>query len=1093
MTELLPVQHDADMRPSLNVAMDPHRVIRASAGAGKTYQLTLRYLRLLAAGAEPESILATTFTRKAAGEILARVLGRLALAADDDKERANLARDLQVELTEADCQGLLAHLVRRLHRLAISTIDSFFNRIASTFRFELDLPLDPQLMDEGHPVVRQLRLEAIEAMLADHDDLDALLDLLRRLHHDTTARPVMQAIDGIVTNLYDLYRQAPQRETWDKLAIPPGLLQRVDLMAAIEALTGAAVHLPGDKRWATAHGKSRDTALDQQWDVFLNVGLSKAIAAGNEGYYRKPFPPALLEAYEQLIAHARASQIDQLRRQTLATFDLLHHFDHHYARLRSRNQVVLFSDLTHKLAHDLPMRGEDLLMEVYYRLDAQVAHLLLDEFQDTSLDQWRVLAPFAEEIRDHGPDPNASGRSFFAVGDAKQAIYGWRGGCAELFDEVETAFPGASLPLSVSWRSSPVVLNAVNRVFGNLQHCDALDKDAAAVERWQAGFEKHEATKKNRDLPGYVRLVTSRPELPDAPSADDEDADDLDALADAPHESFVAEQVRAMHEQDRSKSIAVLVSTNKAVHGLIYALRKLGLRVSGEGGNPLTDCPAVNAVLSALTLADHPGHTAAAFHVANSPMGAAVGLNSTAGAARAEVALRIRRSLLSDGYAATLTKWVRQLAGSCEPRSLTRLMQLVDLAEQFTPTTSLRSSQFVAYVEATNVEEPSPASIRVMTVHAAKGLEFDVVVLAQLERKLSGRWEVLIDRPTPTGEIEAVYRNPDQALRDQVAQLGPPYEAQRAAERAEDLCNLYVAMTRAKHALHMIVKPNRPKQDGSPRSLGLCFAAIVRDTLAMEDDDYAGEQVLYEAGDADWAVKARRPDASESDEDPLSPETPSPGPSQGKGSELKLRLAAPPAGSRRAWVTVSPSSLEHGGQVRGSELLNLEAGQARLRGTLMHAWFESVGFVEDGMPDEAALRATAQRVTPGASEAWLAEQMRGFEAMVAKPAVRAVLERDGADDLWRERSFAVVEEGRMMRGQFDRVAVWRDAAGRAERAMLVDFKTDRADAARVRELVEVYRPQVEAYRRAIGRLLRLEATAVAARLAFVDAGEVVAV
>ncbi|MEX2501954.1 MAG: UvrD-helicase domain-containing protein, partial [Trueperaceae bacterium] len=366
----------------------------------------------------------------------------------------------------------------------------------------------------------------------------------------------------------------------------------------------------------------------------------------------------LLDAYLPLIDHAMADQVSRLRHQTLATYDLLHHFDRHYTRLRSRNQVVLFSDLTHKLARELPLLGDDLLMEIYYRLDAQVTHLLLDEFQDTSLDQWRVLAPFAEEIRDHGPDPNASGRSFFCVGDVKQAIYGWRGGCAELFDEVEAAFPGASMPLSVSWRSSPVVLDAVNQVFGNLDRCAALDADAAAAARWQAGFDTHTSAKKNRTLPGHVRLVTSRPELADPadPSGvavtDDasngDDADPVDVITDAPHETFVAEQVRAIHEQDRARSIAVLVSTNKAVHGLIYALRKLGLTVSGEGGNPLTDCPAVNAVLSALTLADHPGHTAAAFHVANSPMGAVVGLNSTAPAAREAVALRIRRSLLSD-------------------------------------------------------------------------------------------------------------------------------------------------------------------------------------------------------------------------------------------------------------------------------------------------------------------------------------------------------------------------------------------------------------------------------------------------------------
>ncbi|MFA9477861.1 UvrD-helicase domain-containing protein [Phycisphaerales bacterium AB-hyl4] len=1092
MTDTL--HNSAEHRPALNVMLDPHRLIRASAGAGKTYQLTLRYLRLLAAGAEPESILATTFTRKAAGEILARVLGRLAEAADDDKARDALARDLGVELTQADCRSLLATLVRRLNRLAISTIDSFFNRIASTFRFELNLPLEPQLMDESHPVARQLRLEAIEAMLADHDDLHALLDLLRRLHHDTTARPVMQAIDGIVTNLYDLYRQAPHRETWAKLIVPPGLLERTDLIAAIEDLANAAEHLPDDKRFATAHGKSRDAALAQQWDVFLNTGLSKVVAAGKADYYKKPLPPPLAGAYLPLVEHAKANQVKQLRDQTLATFDLLHHFDVHYVRLRARQQVVLFSDLTHKLARELPLLGDELLMEIYFRLDARVSHLLLDEFQDTSLDQWRVLAPFAHEIRDNGPDPNLSGRSFFCVGDVKQAIYGWRGGCAELFDLVDADFPGASMPLSVSWRSSPIVLDTVNHVFNNLADCAAIKDDLPAVERWTLGYDEHRPADHHHNLPGYVQLITSTPALSTADVDEDIAPDDEDTLgppAEAPHETFIAEQVKAIHDAAPGRSVAVLVSTNKAVHRLIYALRKLALPVSGEGGNPLTDCPAVNAVLSTLTLADHPGHSASAFHVVNSPMGSVVGLKSIGAAACEETAMLIRRSLLNDGYAATLARWVRQLAPSCNERSLTRLMQLVDMAEQYEPLATLRPTQFVAYVEATNVEEPTPAPIRVMTINKSKGLEFDAVVLAELERSLSSRWEVLVDRPTPTDEIEAVYRNPNQALRDQVPQLVGPYEQQRAQQRREDLCKLYVAMTRARHALHMVVRPLEPKKDGSPRSIGLSFAAMLRDTLAEADDDYNGGQVLYERGDAKWAQRLgdveTTPRADPADEQPAS----------GSSTDLEgdgLRaLAKASAASRRGWVTVSPSSLEHGGRVRGSDLLNLDAGQARLRGTLMHAWFERVGYVdEEPMPDETTLRATAQQVTPDVSEAWLSEQVEAFRAMLARPSVRELLSRQGATDPpWREKRFAMVEDGRLMRGQFDRVVVWRDADGRATKALLVDFKTDRVAGEALTERVEVYRPQVEAYRRAIAKLLRLNVADVSARLAFVESGEVV--
>src|SRR5438309_7216165 len=103
-----------------------HEVIRASAGSGKTHRLTNRYLGLLAAGAEPDAILATTFTRKAAGEIFDRVLQRLATAAADAAETQGLADQLGVEkLTSPDLVSVLRRTLRNLHRVRISTLDSF--------------------------------------------------------------------------------------------------------------------------------------------------------------------------------------------------------------------------------------------------------------------------------------------------------------------------------------------------------------------------------------------------------------------------------------------------------------------------------------------------------------------------------------------------------------------------------------------------------------------------------------------------------------------------------------------------------------------------------------------------------------------------------------------------------------------------------------------------------------------------------------------------------------------------------------------------------------------------------------------------------
>src|SRR5690606_33260183 len=145
-------------------------------------------------------------------------------------------------------------------------------------------------------------------------------------------------------------------------------------------------------------------------------------------------------------------------------------------RLRREHGLLLFSDVPLMLARMMPAGpGDDrpTLEPLYYRLDGRVQHLLLDEFQDTSPPQWSILRPFAEEIRAGAGSAREGGprRSFFCVGDVKQAIYGWRDGCAEVFDQVvaDLHLPaGAQETLATSRRTAPVVLDVVNEVFENI-------------------------------------------------------------------------------------------------------------------------------------------------------------------------------------------------------------------------------------------------------------------------------------------------------------------------------------------------------------------------------------------------------------------------------------------------------------------------------------------------------------------------------------------------------------------------------------------------------------------------------------------------
>ncbi|MCC6679987.1 MAG: UvrD-helicase domain-containing protein [Phycisphaeraceae bacterium] len=1005
-----------------------HEICRASAGSGKTHQLTGRYLRLLAEGVDPSTVMASTFTRKAAGEILGRVLGRLARAAQHDKDRGELSKSLQMKLTQADCLRMLRQLADTLHRLAIGTLDSFFHRVAHSFALELQLPLQPMLIDERSAAAEQLRLTAIEAMLGEHD-LPTLMDLLRRLDHNAK-RSVTETIDGIVRDFHAAYRAAPDKAAWSALTVPPAV-DDDQLQQLIAQLVETAWDFP-DKRWHKAWDRLCTSILDRDWEAVALDSLIGRLISG-EGYYNKPFPPDFAAALAPIVQQAGHALHERLANRTKGYHDLLQRFDQQDAALRRRRNLMLFSDVTYKLAHDLPRLGDDVLLEIYYRLDGRVRHMLLDEFQDTSHDQWTILEPVAQELTS---DMTAE-RSFYCVGDAKQAIYGWRGGCAELFTHIEKELAGGSIYVSTlarSYRSSQVILDAVNRVFSDLSHNPVLSEYPAVTQNWDRRYDEHKAA---RDMPGYVRFETTAADLADDEPGNNDSDDDTDAVDN--HWLCVARRIAEIHNADPARSIGVLVQRNSQIPLLLHELAKVNVQASGEGGYDIADDPAVAVMLSALLLADHPGHSAATFHVLHSPLAAVLGLSDDKPATVRRAGLAIRRRLIDEGYPAVIADWTRRVARYCDESHLQRLEQLAQLAERFEPATTLRCGDFVRFVQSSRVDFASAARVRLMTVHGAKGLGFDAVVLADLDSQMHLRRELLVDRASATSPVRAVFANPRKELLHLMPQVEQAAHRAEAEELNEELCTLYVAMTRARQGLYVMVRSMRRglrKQS---------HARILLHALANLSEPPIEQKVLFEQGDPQWMKRDR---------------TASPPSAAAPQPAIQLKLPRSKAAAR-SLTRVSPSGLHHGGQVAAADLLRLEAHGGMEHGTQVHERFAKLSFVDDEGDDEV--------------KAELADYIR-------HPAIHQALCRADTIELWRERPFAVRDGDRLLSGVFDRVTFQPGG-----RAVIIDYKTDTQPDA------ERYRPQLQAYRRALAKLRGLDESAITCLLLFVGCGEVVEV
>jgi ATP-dependent helicase/nuclease subunit A len=1049
----------------------PHTVIRASAGTGKTFQLTNRYIGLLHAGVSPQEILATTFTRKAAGEIFDRVLLRLAQAATNDKSREELSRAIgsQQPLDRSECLHLLTRTLRSMDTLRVGTLDSFFARIASSFALEMGLPPGWDICDERTDA--QIREAAIEAVLAREKTAD-LLALMNLLTKGEAKRSISELVSSTVSQLYNLFREtmpeAWQQVPWVKSLPQEEIDQAIDLLRKVELPSQAA----------TARDKDCEAVLAGDWEAFVKTGLGPKVLSGENVYQRKPIPDEAVALYTKLLKQAESHLVSQIALQTQGTFDLLKKFSEEYERLKHARRSMRFDDITHRLAQAMSQASEQLA----YRLDSGISHVLLDEFQDTSLLQWQVIRPLARRV-------TCGDGSFFCVGDAKQAIYGWRGGLAELFDALGSELQGLSHDaLTQSFRSAPPVVEAVNRLFQRMTEHDNLDRMEPAVRDWKKRFPEH--TTARGELPGYVSLQAG-------PLAE-EGEEPKEVLF-----RFAAERIAEAVKLAPGRTVGVLVRTNEAVARLIYLLRDLGVPASEEGGNPLTDSAPIEVIVSLLRVADHPGDSIARFHLAHSPLAQSLGFEAgwQSDSAAAALSQRVRRRLLDEGYGPTIYDWARHFAPHCSSRDLNRLQQLVELAYQYQADSSLRCDHFIELIEAQRMPDPTRDKVRVMTVHQAKGLQFDIVFLPELETRILGQNEWFVaGRPEPTQPIDVVCRYVNQNARQMLPKrIQELFEDTTRQDVDESLCVLYVALTRAVHALHMLVLPQE-----KPGKLPKTFAGLLRAGLC-EGKSLEPLEIGYHTGDQRWYEKL--PAAAENTTEVA-------GSPDATTEPLQIQFANS-ASRKRGLDRASPSQLEGGQRLPLIDVFRPQASQARHQGTLVHAWMQLVQWLDDGLPTEAALAEAAEKLAGeiGDVSAELKSMIAGWRRALSQSEIKEALTRgfyrqpSGYRDanltqLWQpntihldvhnERSFAVRDGEQLLVGTIDRLVLIRSGSELIA-ADIVDYKTDqlsRDNPSMIDQRVEFYRPQLAAYRRAVAQLYRLDPSRIATRLVFLTVGQV---
>ncbi len=419
----------------------------ASAGSGKTFKLSVRYVALLFMGESPASILAATFTKKAAHEMHQRVFGYIK---EIDHEKNRFFLEEVMLLTGMSDKEIIAQKETISHlflsqRSVIVTIDSFFASLVRSLSFEVGLEPTFEMGNGDYEEI----LERFVSKVIASGDMPHLMKLLNILddRHLGKVLPLMQdfyKIDPILPSIekIEIDSQAIEKEIEKKRLM---MMERLELLGA----SNRAI-----KQFET-------TSIEE----FFKKGLWGYAHLGEHSWFKKYTSASVELLFDEL----KALLLEWVESKDSLVIS-------HLFRLYGdfKNATLFHAIEKNRLSFDdLALIAYILLTQqardyIYFKLDSQFKHILIDEFQDTSILQFSLFAPLIDEICS-GEGQNGF-KSFFYVGDTKQSLYRFRGGIEELFDEVARLYDVHIEKMNTNYRSSKSVVEFVNSVFeGRMQ------------------------------------------------------------------------------------------------------------------------------------------------------------------------------------------------------------------------------------------------------------------------------------------------------------------------------------------------------------------------------------------------------------------------------------------------------------------------------------------------------------------------------------------------------------------------------------------------------------------------------------------------
>lgn len=1034
-------------------------LIAASAGTGKTYQLTSRYLALLALGAKPEKMIALTFTKKAAGEFRNRIFQALAEAALGEADKENARRGAAVvriwdtwtglhltpewtltkatnevalfpaaipvlkravaercypenllpiagepelpRLTTKFFAELLLKVLGKSSELQLSTLDSFFHSVVSSDMRRAGLSCITPMNPLQH---QRATRSALLAMLAESEKSShhesALITLLSNIA-DEKGGSLLDMLETNVNQYLSLYKEFPIREPWGKTE-PFQLPNCKDTPLLndvdITAIEKRIQELVASLSWGNnrRHVKKTFSSIVQN------------IRSGN--FKASPSFTKWLNGEEGFLPEPGQEATDEELK------DLIQDFQKHCAQLFLRSvqeRSAAMFELLKKYQEayktcvlsagmctfdDIKQGARRLLCHSAEEEDNGLALNLTTKLDHWMLDEFQDTDPVQWEILSPLLKENSQypHKTLFVVGDKKQSIYSFRGASSELFEQLRGSIPSTD---AFDWQKKVLTISTLKESRRSAPAIiDFTNLVFSGLIEVEKEFSEQMVHESNLSKKGYVRVTT----VPDSLAAQSEQ-DTYTAIGEILEE--LTEPTTAGHKKLRNGiSIAILVRSGKHAKQIVAWLRryKPTIPVQLVEDSPLCESsPLGELLLSFFLWLQEPADSYRFNLLRISPIGAIMqrGTEKTEQATPGKAWNAWRHLLNRRGYAATIRELAQYLPHTNSRRMLREWLEEAILFDA----NGGSLDEWILHMRTCSRKETgSPQFVQVMTMHKSKGAEFDAVILPFLGTKA-------VDQPRQNGIPYFISEDKNGILihpgttkeRHQWDQLMDCESQWKRAQRDDSYNLLYVALTRARFANYIIVPGGGEPVDNPNKESDWIIHALQQQqyTVTPERPAQFGNKNWYEARTAKAQTERVESDL--------------------------LALGAVTRPRRH----VSPSTLSAKPSAPDKIVSSHNTDGAQF-GTDVHTCFEQVTWLTESLPSwYQDPDTTAQKVVTEA---------------LGQAEIAALFTPTPHQEVYNEQAIeAINSQNEWISATIDRLVLTYDESGKLTAAHIIDFKTNK--------------------------------------------------